>query len=1111
MKTLIWKFSLCTSLSIFVFVSSFTQVLAEDIEIYNRIQTEPNVLFILDQSESMLQPVGSTGLNRDEIVKQAFQQVMSQTYNNLNVGFMDYGRDNGAGVDLPVADVNELARNIEPGVVSTTETYASMLSRFVANVEGPQNNAKTATVEALLEAAKYYRGDIIDGLSQGFQGPPGVWNDNDSDYRDSITGSGNSHWRAAGPRTYTGGSWGTTTNPPSAGGYCQQFAVSGAPYSVCSNPWPGSCQSIAAVNNPPYTHQHGSTCNGYSCTLWNVDMTECVTTSCTGGWTPNPPHTHNAVNTPAYVRCKETVTTTSSGFNGPRYYKSPIQTACTENFIVLLSDGGPTILGGHEQTSIKTIAGISSCEDLSTAGFSDPSIQQKGICGPDLVKALATQDQSTTQPGIQTVNTYTVGFDLGAGASEAKDYLQKLATDGNGQYFDANGSGGASGLVTIFQNIFNSITKKPLTVARVGTTIDVSTLSSSRDELYVPAFAAAPGQPRWSGNLKGYTMDPLGFLKGLDNNTVFLANGDFNPSSRSYWSASADGGSVESGGVAENLNPAVRNVKTDDGPGTSRSFISLDSANSTLTSNPVLFGLAGGTIVSEVQEHIDWIRGVDVDDEDTDGSNSDPRNFIGDALHTNPIVATYDGSKTDPFVGGSIDRVVYFMTNEGYLHAINVSGNTSSDGGSELFAYMPSDLLSNTEILRTDVGGDPKVYGLDGPLTFFQKGGITNVAGEKYLFFGMRRGGMNYYAVDVTDPLAPSLMWVIEGGTGDFQEMGQSWSKPIVTNVDVGGTKTLALVIGGGYDTTQDSATTYTADNIGRAVYIVDAETGAKIWSAGPNTLSPNSPDTHDLDLALANGIAGDVSVVDLNNDTYADRLYFGDIGGSIWRIDIQGPLDGTAGFSADFSGYEFADLHGTSTTDNRRFFGRPVAALTANGKLAVTFGSGHRSHPLDAVVQDRYYTLYDPNINGVPSSAPSAVTDSNLQDITGFTSGYTNSSMAGWRFDLGVGEKVFNEANVLRGEIFFSTYIPPATVCSNDPNGSRLFVLSLEGNATRDLDGNISNGKEFFMTVNNFGILPKMALHYGSTGTVRGVFLPNIGNVYTTGTLEDKFWTNNP
>ena len=74
-------------------------------------------------------------------------------------------------------------------------------------------------------------------------------------------------------------------------------------------------------------------------------------------------------------------------------------------------------------------------------------------------------------------------------------------------------------------------------------------------------------------------------------------------------------------------------------------------------------------------------------------------------------------------------------------------------------------------------------------------------------------------------------------------------------------------------------------------------------------------------------------------------------------------------------------------------FFARPVAAFTPQGKLAIAVGSGHRSHPLDPAVQDRFYVLYDPDANGVPTSAPSPITDTNLQDLTGFSSGFNNGS----------------------------------------------------------------------------------------------------------------------
>ena len=882
MKLLIRKLSICTFVSVVIFVSSYTQVLAEDVEIYNRLQTEPNVLFILDQSESMLQMVGSTGLTRDQVVKQAFQTVMSQPYQNLNVGFMDYGRDNGAGVDLPVADVNDFAKNVEPDVVSTTETYASLLTRFSNNLEGPQPNAKTALVEALLEAAKYYRGDIIDNLSQGI-GNQGTWDDSQSRY----TGG---HWRAAGPRTLTVGA-----STPVQGSYCHHSSSpAGAPYSQCSNPFPGTCQNRPAdppSTWPPVTHQHGSSCTnppGYGCTQYDITGTECVTYGCLGGTTPNPTHTHPGGSDPghpAYVRCRETDYTTA------KKYISPIQSACTENFIVLLSDGAPTILGSHEQTSIQGFAGTSSCDDLSTTyGFTDPSILSKGRCGPDLTKAISTLDIAPWVSGTQTVNTYTIGFDLGAGANEAKQYLQTLATEGNGQYFDATGSGGTTGLVTIFQNIFNAITNKSRTIARVGNTLDLGTLGSSLDDVYVPMFTAMPNKPRWPGNLKGFTLDPSGVLVGLDGNPIFQASGDFSPLTRSYWSTSADGGSAKLGGAAQHIDPTTRNAMTDDGAGTSRSLVSLDAANTSLTGNPALFGLPGGTPTTDIQDLINWARGVDIDDEDLNPSTTN-RKAMGDALHTDPIIAQYD-----PNDDGVIDqKVAFFMTNEGYLHAIDVTGNTSGTGGNELFSYMPSDLLDNLDTLRKNVVG-PKVYGLDGPLVMYQAGGLANANGAKYLFFGMRRGGMNYYALDISNPTSPSLMWVIEGGSGDYKELAQSWSEPIVTKVLHGGSAKLALIMGGGYDTTQDTATSYTADTRGRAIYVVDAMTGAKLWSAGPNTLTPNSPDTHDLDLSLANGIAADVSVIDFDSDLVADRLYFADTGGSIWRIDFQGDLTGTVG-----------------------------------------------------------------------------------------------------------------------------------------------------------------------------------------------------------------------
>ncbi len=1019
------------SISVLIFAVGATSVFAEDIEIYTGNSTNANVLFILDQSESMLQLVGSTGKTRDQVAKEAFQAVMSQSYQNLNVGFMDYGRDNGAGVDLPVVDINQPAKNVEPGVVSTTETYASMISRFANNLEGPQPNAKTALVEALLEAAKYYRGDVIDNLSQGI-GTQGTWDDGQSRY----TGGS---WRAAGPRTLTTGG-----SSPVAGSYCHTASSpAGAPYSQCNNIFPGSCQNKSATST--VTHQHGTYCPvSQVCTQYDVTGTECIAYGCPVAQLPNPPHTHNGY--PAYTRCKETSSTTA------KTYISPIQSSCDRNFIVLLSDGGPTILGSHEQTSIQGFANNAGltpprppCEDLAAAGFTDPSILSKGLCGPDLVKAINTSDVITSIPG-SIVTTHTIGFQLG-GAPQAQSYLQKLAVDGGGQFFDAD-SGDPTQLVTIIQTLLAGLSTKARTISTPITTIDLGNPLTTRKEIYYSQFAGR-NSPRWNGNVKGYYLgpktttpvDPTIAIRDLNEDIATDANGDFVTSARSFWTSGNDGNDVTLGGFAAKLNPSSRTLYTDDGASSSPAFINLVASTFDET-DLALFNLAStGNATNDhtmVDQLVEWARGVDVDDENGNGNFADARAAAGDSLHPVPIVAQYASGPA---------RVLYTMTNEGYIHAIDVSTNgTSGTGGDEIFAYMPSDLLSNLDPLRRNTFNNPKIYGLDGPLTFFQPNGILDTAGSKYLYFGMRRGGKNYYSLDVSDTSSPSLRWVIEGGSGSFAELAQTWSKSTPAKIHTTSTTVKdVLVFGGGYDVDQDANTLRTADDEGRAVFIVDASDGSLLWSAGPDN-------SHDLNLGLSNSIPGGIAAIDLNADGIQDRLYFGDTGGRIWRVDLDTTL-------ANSTGYMLADLASDGVTNpvhNRRFYTEPSVTRLANGKLGITIGSGYRAHPLSSVVAERTYMIYDPNaaIGDIPSSPVAKIdgTGANaVEDITSnftFNPNATSANVNGWKIEWPVGTKVMADIDVIEGKLHFSLYEPPTTTssCLGAIGRSAQFVLDING-----------------------------------------------------------------
>ena len=101
--------------------------------------------------------------------------------------------------------------------------------------------------------------------------------------------------------------------------------------------------------------------------------------------------------------------------------------------------------------------------------------------------------------------------------------------------------------------------------------------------------------------------------------------------------------------------------------------------------------------------------------------------------------------------------VLYAATNDGYLHAIDPSN------GVEKWAFIPSQMLNRMTDLYLDKGQPAKRYGIDGSMRIFKidlnENGIVDGQDKVYLYFGMGRGGSSYYAINVTNPDDPQLMW----------------------------------------------------------------------------------------------------------------------------------------------------------------------------------------------------------------------------------------------------------------------------------------------------------------------------------------------------------------
>ena len=381
---------------------------------------------------------------------------------------------------------------------------------------------------------------------------------------------------------------------------------------------------------------------------------------------------------------------------------------------------------------------------------------------------------------------------------------------------------------------------------------------------------------------------------------------------------------------------------------------------------------------------------------------------------------------------------------------------------------------------------------------------LLDTGDHVYLYTGMRRGGSNYYALNVTDRNTPKLLWSITGGSGDFAELGQSWSQPVKTKVDIGGTLTDVLIFAGGYDENQDSATTPQVDNIGRALYIVNATTGARLWWAGPTGSGA------DLEVSnLDNSMPASPAVIDIDVDGKADHVYIGDLGGKIWRFDF------THGNAANSFGSAtllatLGDTDSNTANDlenNRRFYHTPSVAFKdplASQTLYVAIGSGFHAHPLNQDVHDKFYVIEDTDvINSGSMTLP--LDESALYDATSnvIQDGNTSQQAAaqalrdaasGWFINLEedsstqVGEKALSRPTIFDNVLLFSTYLPEdpsntstAASCQAAAGFGRTYAVNLDdGSAVFnpwDGDATDLDVDDRYFKLNHVGIPPEVQI----------------------------------
>ena len=622
----------------------------------------------------------------------------------------------------------------------------------------------------------------------------------------------------------------------------------------------------------------------------------------------------------------------------------------------------------------------------------------------------------------------------------------------------------------------------PISAGTMSVPLDSLGGLESRQFAYLPILEPIPGSSQlWNGNLKKYKVKNSTLLGG-DNNFVFSDNsGLFAKNTYDLWNTldSSRPDALRPDKALPQVGGAYQKVFENTGATTSGSrnlFVnngsSLVNLKVTADKKPKNFDTltaANGYTNPKKITLLNFMGyGEPTATTVTDGSaitaslNTGLKN-IGGVLHSIPQLITTKVAvdATGKFNTNQRQDYVIYGSMDGALHMLDDST------GKEVFTFVPKQILDLQPKALTGNGtaeGGSYPYGVDAPwLTYASYTTKATITGEgdaattvntfeadqSFALGGLRMGGSMYYALDVSTPSTPEMIYsvgsnyanklqdalgatptVLAGTTSNtastiaeqqaFAKMGQSWGKPALGYVKSGGKRVMVSFLPGGYDTCYEDpkfklGSTVTTNTVagcnnkptaqGNGVYMVqmgEVETKAnneeKVnvstnkgkllwWANNSGTGSSNTSRSASLQYSkaddLKHSVVTQIRTLDRNYDGLTDHIYFADLGGQVWRADINNNAD-TNNFKVDrvVKVLDVSDQVGTSTDDAPpRIYERPLitfyngkfgyidaanASGTASGVQAmVTVGTGDRSNPVTATrnVPNALYSIIDKDV----------------------------------------------------------------------------------------------------------------------------------------------------
>jgi type IV pilus assembly protein PilY1 len=417
---------------------------------------------------------------------------------------------------------------------------------------------------------------------------------------------------------------------------------------------------------------------------------------------------------------------------------------------------------------------------------------------------------------------------------------------------------------------------------------------------------------------------------------------------------------------------------------------------------------------------------------------------------------------------------VYIAANDGMLHAIETDVNNSpyyqtagiatadttddqfSNGnntgnGAERWSYIPGMVLPSLYKLAEIPYSH--TYYVDGSPTVGDICLSTPCAGvsdwRTIIVGGLNSGGRGYYALDVTNPLAPRALWEFKVrkpsvtpcattlaqavGAADDCDLGLSFGDPIVTKLKATG-QWVVIVSSGLNNSGLEPGTSNRQGDGGGYLYILNALTGTIIQKIPTNVGSPGTAAQNYTD-ADPSGLARINNWVDnalIDNTSLA--IYGGDMKGNLWRFD----LDDTSG--TYLSAVKVATLTDPTGVTPQPITTKPELGLISSRRV-IFVGTGRFLGVSDKVdtTQQTIYAIAD-DLTGntavtsrtplvqqtITQNSPTTRTVSSVQTVD-----WSNSAVRGWFIDLpDTGERVNVDPQLQLGTLVVASNVPSTDTC---------------------------------------------------------------------------------